>query len=237
MIYLSIVIPVFNEEKRLFTAIAALDALFEQHTVNDFEVIFVDDGSTDGTKTLVERIKKPYRIRVISYQPNRGKGFAVRMGMLAAQGRYRLLCDVDMSTPLDEVSKFLPLMRQRVDVIIGSRKIEGARVVKHQSWPRMKMGEAYTFLARLITGVAVSDFTCGFKCFSRAAVTKIFSESIIERWSYDAEILFLARKNGFAIHEMPIIWRNDENTRVRLQKDALTAFWDLLRIRFWRGKQ
>ena len=99
------------------------------------------------------------------------------------------------------------------------------------------MGEAYTFLARLITGVAVSDFTCGFKCFSRAAVTKIFSESIIERWSYDAEILFLARKNGFAIHEMPIIWRNDENTRVRLQKDALTAFWDLLRIRFWRGKQ
>lgn len=231
---LSIVIPVFNEENRLSKTFAELKEFFKNYSLRDTELIFVDDGSQDQTVNLIKQFRAGCPVKLISYAPNRGKGYAVRQGMLAAKNDYVLMLDADMSTEFSELGNFLPRIEEGIPVIIGSRKKEGAKVARAQSWSRRKLGEGYTFLANLILGVWVSDFTCGFKCFSKEAAQKIFSRTAINRWSYDAEALFLARKFGFAIREIPVIWRNDDNTRVRLKKDILESLIDLLKIRLKR---
>lgn len=232
MIKLSIVIPVFNEERRLPKTFDALRNFTKKKFAPVAEVIFVDDGSNDGTLKMIKEFKFEFPVKLISYPQNCGKGHAVRRGMLDASGDYALMLDADMSTPLAEIEKFTLLMELGAQVIIGTRKIAGAKVLKHQPFLRQKMGEAYTALANIITGAGVSDFTCGFKCFSRDAVNKIFPVAKIDRWSYDSEILYLARLYGFAIQEVPVSWSNDENTKVRLGRDAWQSFWDLLKIRF-----
>lgn len=231
---LSIVIPVFNEELRLAKTFAELEDFFSKGDWKSLEVIFVDDGSTDKTAEMIKKLKFRYPVKLISYKENRGKGYAVRHGMLAAEGDYALTIDADMSTSLTEVSKTIPLMASDCPVIIGTRKAKGSRMIPPQPFLRKKLGEGYTMLARFITGVKVSDFTCGFKCFSRQAREKVFREAAINRWSYDAEILFLAKKSGFKICEVPVVWRNDRDTRVRLGKDILGSFIDLIKIRFRR---
>ena len=185
----------------------------------------------DGTKKLIENFRSDINVKLVSCEKNRGKGFAVRRGMLEANNDYALFLDADMSTPLGELKKFAPFMEQGAHVIIGTRKAAGARILKHQPFLRQKMGEVYTALANLATGARVSDFTCGFKCFSMEAIHKIFPYARIDRWSYDAEILYLARLCNLKIHEVPVLWTNDEDSRVRLGKDALQSFTDLLKIR------
>lgn len=232
MIKLSIVIPVFNEERRLPKTFEALMKFAQEKAAQITEVVFVDDGSGDGTSKLVKEFKFEFPVKLISYQRNRGKGHAVRKGMLDTSGDYALMLDADMSTSLAEIEKFMPFMELGVPVIVGTRKAGGAEVLKRQPFYRQKMGEAYTALANIITGAGVSDFTCGFKCFSRDAINKIFSAAKIDRWSYDAETFYLARLYGFAIQEVPVSWSNDENTKVRLGRDVWQSFWDLLKIRF-----
>ena len=231
MIKISVVIPVFNEEKRLPKTFSALNALSRDPFFSGAEIIFVDDGSSDGTRKLIENFRSGKNVKLVSYEKNRGKGFAVRRGMLEANNDYALFLDADMSTPLGELKKFAPFMEQGAHVIIGTRKAAGARILKHQPFLRQKMGEVYTALANLATGARVSDFTCGFKCFSMEAIHKIFPYARIDRWSYDAEILYLARLCNLKIHEVPVLWTNDEDSRVRLGKDALQSFTDLLKIR------
>lgn len=231
---ISIIIPVFNEEKRLPKTFSALEYFLNDHTFSDVEIIFVDDGSSDKTAEMVRNFKFRYPVKLISYSKNRGKGYAVRQGMLSSSKNYSLMLDADMSTPFSELHKLIPLMQQRCPVIIGTRKAQGSKVTERQSWYRKKLGEGYTLLARLITGVWVSDFTCGFKCFSKAAVDKIFPLAKIDRWSYDAEILFLAKKFGFQICEVPVVWQNDRHTKVRLGRDIFGSFLDLVRLRLRR---
>ena len=230
---ISLVIPVLNEERRLPIAFRAIEEFFAHSPFPTSEVVFVDDGSRDNTRALIEMFskKRPY-VRCVSYTRNRGKGYAVREGMRAATGAYRLMLDADMSTPLTELEKFLPHIERGASVIIGTRKAPGAVVTRSQRWHRKKLGEGYTLLAHLITGARASDFTCGFKCFSKDAAEYIFSRAHIDRWSYDAEILFLARRGGFPILDVPVLRRNDEDTRVRLTRDIARSFVDLLRIRF-----
>lgn len=229
---LSIIVPVYNEELRLQKTFAALEAFYNQGLFEKMEVIFVNDGSTDKTTDIINRQQLRIPKKLISYSPNRGKGRAVAVGMLESKMDYALLCDADISTPFEEITKFIKFMDQGVDVIIGTRKSKEAQVLKPQSFIRRNMGKCYTFLADLITGLSVSDFTCGFKLFSRSARAKIFDKVKIDRWSYDTEVLYVAHKQGLKIQEVPVRWSNDENTRVRLYKDAVRSFIDILKIRF-----
>jgi dolichyl-phosphate beta-glucosyltransferase len=227
---LSIVIPVFNEEARLPRAVEAFNAFLPGLGL-DTEVIFVDDGSTDRTAEMLAAAPARFAYRLISYRPNRGKGFALKQGILKARGDYVLFLDVDMSTPLAELAKFREAMNRGVLVIIGSRKAKGSRVLRHQSPLRRKLGEGYSFLSNLLLVPGIADFTCGFKIFRRDAARRIFGAQRIERWGFDTEILFLARRYGYAIQEIPVSWVNDERTKVRLLKDVARSFTDLLRIR------
>jgi len=230
-ISISIIFPVFNEESRLEKAFSALGYFLNNDTFSNVEIIFVDDGSQDKSAEMINNFSFKYPIRLISYKENRGKGYAVRRGMLAANNDYCLMLDVDMSTDFKELEKMIPLIKQGISVIIGTRKVEGATMIRRQPWYRQKLGEGYTFIANIITGVWVSDYTCGFKCFSRGAVNKIFPLVVVDRWSYDVEILFLAKKLGFSIREVPVSWENDDNSRVRLFRDMFGSFIDLIKIR------
>lgn len=228
----SIVIPVFNEERRLRKTFAELEPFLRDYSFSEVEVVFVSDGSTDRTAEMIAEFQhgRP-NVKLIGYPENCGKGHAVRVGMLAAIHEYALILDADMSTSLAELPKFREPMEARCPVVIATRKAPGAAMVPPQPFIRRKLGEGYTLLARLITGVQVSDFTCGFKCFNRASREKIFRSAAIDRWSYDAEILFLAKQFGFPICEVPVLWRNDRDTRVRLGRDVIGSFIDLFRIR------
>ncbi len=233
---LSVIFPVFNEEKRLHKAFSGLEYFLKPHHFSDVEVIFADDGSKDGSVEMIKNFEFRYPVKLISYGENRGKGYAVRRGMLAAKNDYCLMLDVDMSTTFDELGGMVPFMQKKCPVIIGTRKGKGARVTKRQPWYRQKLGEGYTLLANVITGVWVIDFTCGFKCFSRVAVGRIFPLAVVDRWSYDVEILFLAKKFNLNICEVPVVWQNDERSRVRLFRDIFGSFFDLIKIRLKHRK-
>ena len=229
---LTIVIPVYNEEKRIKNAVDALNThlpSFKDITVN---VIFVNDGSTDQTVNVINSLDKDFNSEIISYATNQGKGYALKTGFLQAAGDYVLLMDADMSTPFEELTKFLPEIKNNTPVIIGSRKTAGANVLKHQKPWRQKLGEGFTLLSNLLLVLNISDFTCGFKVFRQDAAYKIFKTQQIKRWGYDSEIIFLAKKFGFSIKEIPVVWTNDERSRVNLFKDVFRSFWDLIQLRY-----
>ncbi len=230
----AIVIPVFNEEKRLPRLFETLRQFSFDEMFATCEIIFVNDGSTDQTLALLHVFSAGQRsIRIISYIQNQGKGHAVRQGMMASSADYTLLLDVDLSTPLSEIKKLVPEICVERDVLIGTRKIAAAQITRHQPWLRENLGKGFTWIARQVTGVEVSDFTCGFKCFSRRAREAIFSCARVDRWSYDAELLFLAKRYGFEITEVPVNWHNDDSTRVRLSRDIIDSFFDLVKIRWY----
>jgi len=227
---LSFVIPVFNEEKRIKKTIKALKKGFSFSGLKLKEIIFVDDGSTDKTKSIIQK-SLGKKAKIISYQLNRGKGFAVRTGMLASTADYTLFFDADMATPLSEFKKFLPFLEQGIPVIIGTRKNGQSTVIKHQPKYREILGKAFTLLANIILNTWVTDFTCGFKAFSYQAKEDIFSQSKIDRWGYDAEILFLAKQMNFAIAEKAVLWSDDHRTKVNLVKDLPRTLTELFQIR------
>ena len=232
---LSCIIPVFNEGKRLEKTFEALRQF--QCDANTLEVIFVNDGSTDATEEMLSDFLKTYpQGRLVTYTSNRGKGYAVTLGMQRATGDYRLFFDADMSTPISEFKKFMPVLEEGVDVVIGTRKTGDALLLERQPWLRETMGKVFTAMSNHLIGSTISDFTCGFKCFSRKSAAVIFATTRIERWAYDVEILLYARLNGFTIAEVPVVWKNDKNTSVRLFKDTVRSFIDLVRIRVFGKK-
>lgn len=236
MIKLSIVIPVYNEAERLEKTFTALQQGVYSDVFLIREVIFVDDGSRDDTnkmiKAWIKQIKsKKIGYRLISYGKNLGKGHAVKIGMLAAKGDYILFMDADMSTPLQELIKMQPSMLDNKDVIIGTRKNGHSTVIKHQPFYREMLGKAFTLLSNIITNTWVTDFTCGFKVFSHEAAQKVFSRARIERWGYDAEILFIANNLGMRMKEVPVVWTNDDRSKVNLMKALPQTLAELYTIR------
>lgn len=235
---ISFVIPFYNEEKRIKKTIRALLRGFYFNGLKLEEVIFVNDGSEDDTEKIIfsykDKIEKKLnsKVKLISYKKNKGKGYAVKVGMLASKSDYTLMFDVDMSTPLNQLKKFIPYMKKNCDVIIGTRKNGKSTVIKHQPLYREILGKGFTILTNLILNTWVSDFTCGFKVFSKLAKDTIFKHTTINRWAYDAEVLYLARKMKFKIIEVLVLWRNDPHTKVNLIKDLPETLKDLLRIRF-----
>ncbi len=226
----SFLIPVYNEEKRIAKAIKALENYLKTFK-HDYEVLFIDDGSKDKTVRKIRESAPKFKYQVVSYTPNRGKGYAIRQGMLRAMGDYRLFFDVDMSTPLEEFANFLPKLN-KTTVLIGNRKGEGSEVIVHQPYLREKMGQVFTLLARGLVAWEVTDFTCGFKLFPKEIALKVFEKARVDRWSYDAEILFLTKKFGYKIQQIPVSWVDDPRTRVILIKDSIQSFADLMVIRW-----
>lgn len=231
-ILLSIIVPVYNESARIYHLKTIIEYCKSELRDKKIEIIISDDGSTDDTILKAEEILSKYHnSKIVKNPQNRGKGHAITTGMQSAQGQYRVFMDIDLSTPLKHLKTSLEKVVE-YDVVIGTRKNANAKVVKHQSWLRENMGKGFTSLSKFILSTPVSDFTCGFKIFSKSAAEKIFSNNKIERWAFDSEILFLARKFGYKICEMPVEWKNDDDTRVKMGRVIIPTFIDLLKIRF-----
>ena len=199
------------------------------------EVIVADDGSTDDSAAIASNFGPP--VRVLRTDANRGKGDAVRRGMLAAEGDIVFFFDADLSTPLDEMAGFLDRMQAGADVVIGTRKHPDAQIERYQPWYRVQLGLAYTRLVNAVIGLRFSDYTCGFKAFRHAAAQAVFSRSLLSGWGFDAEIVFLAARLGFDVEEVPVQWADCPDSRVRVGSAIGSSFRELLAVRYhqWRG--
>ncbi len=229
---LTVVIPAFNEETRLPASLEALAAfLAARAEPMSLEVIVVDDGSTDRTATRAAETGRRLGLdlTVLVHERNRGKGAAVRTGALAAKGRMVLVSDADFSTPIGEWEK---LVASGAPVAIGSRAVDESLVKERQSFYRVAMGKLFNRLVRLLAVPGIRDTQCGFKLFSSEAARAVFSLATVNRFAWDVEALLLARKLGFAIAEVPVLWFNSPDSRVTLLSGA-QAYLDILRIR-WR---
>src|SRR3989344_7543257 len=226
---LSIIIPVFNEEKRIASALKKVSEFLAKKKF-DYEIIIVDDGCSDNTIKCA--LDTGVKINIIKNAVNLGKGGAVRNGMLAASGDYLLFTDVDISTPMEELDNFLPWLSKGFDVVIGSRSINGADVRVRQPLYRELMGKFFNKLVRLLTVRGIIDTQCGFKLFTKKCGYEVFSKQKINSFCFDVEVLFLAKKFGYNVKELPVIWCNDVGTTVNPVKDSLRMLKDLFRIRF-----
>ncbi len=232
---LSIIIPAYNEAERLPSTLAQLEACFCGREVAEAEielaeVIVVDDGSRDGTAAVANSWHGPLPVRAIRQQTNRGKGAAVRVGMLAAAGDCCLLYDADAATPPAEILKLAAAMRQRpADIVIGSRVLGARENNVTMQWHRRLIGRVYFFLCTsLVPGI--SDMACGAKLFTRAAARDLFSRQTIDRFAFDIEVLSLARRLGYTVVELPVRWEAIPGSKVSLVWDSLNMLWCVLKL-------
>lgn len=227
-IQLSVVIPAYDEEARLPGTLERILAYLSQQALS-FEVLAVDDGSSDRTAELVEAVAaRDQRVRLIR-QPHRGKGAAVRAGALAAAGRQVLFCDADLSHPVDGLTR-LPALLDGAQVVIASREGEGSNRLGEPFY-RHLMGRAFNLLVRLLAVPGVQDTQCGLKCFPREVARELFSRQRVDGFGFDVELLFLARKRGYRILEVPVTWRHVPASRVDPLRDTLRMLRDVLRVR------
>ena len=227
--YLSLIIPAHNEAERLPASLEAVKRYISSQPF-ETEVIVVENNSSDATVDITrEWMKAMPQLRLISLaQP--GKGNAIRTGMLAAQGTYRFMADADFSMPVEEISKFLPNGSTLAPVAIASREAPGAKRIGEPFY-RHLIGRVYNLLVRLLVLPGLQDTQCGFKCFSSEAAEAIFPLQKLEGWSFDVEVLTIARQLGFEIAEIPITWHYQPGSRMRLLQDSLRMAKDLLTIR------
>jgi dolichyl-phosphate beta-glucosyltransferase len=227
----SVVIPAYNEAERIEPYLEAIQRYFTARG-ETYEVLVVDDGSRDDTAGLVHRrMARDTNLGLVHYTRNRGKGFAVRMGMLAARGELRLFADADGSTPIEELERLREAIdSEGVSVAIGSRAVSSAevrRVVKPHRW---MLGQCFRVLRMLFLQVGVIDSQCGFKLFTARAATELFGAAKIDGFAFDVEILFLAVRAGMGIREVPVNWFDSPATRVNLWIDPLQMLRDTVRI-------
>jgi len=232
--YLSVIIPAFNEERRIKITLEAIyNYLLRQNY--SWEVIIVSDGSKDRTTELVtEFIINKLEFSLIANPKNHGKGYVVRQGILAAHGKFRLFTDADNSTSIEQIEKFWPyLINQNYDIVIGSVEVPGAQIIEKAQWYRRLLGHYSKYIIRFVAGLwEIQDTQRGFKLFSTRAAQGIFSQTKINRFGFDFEVLALAKRLGYKIKEVPVIWNNSGESKVSL-KSYLDTFWDLVRIRWY----
>ncbi len=240
-VHLSLIIPAYNEEDRVGYTLQVVTAYLDAQPY-DAEVIVVDDGSTDATgavvRPFIERQGKT-PVRYVRYEKNRGKGYAVRLAMLEhAGGQYRVYYDADASTPITELEQMWPYFENGVDIVIGSRALPGSEIAVRQARYRELMGRTYNLILRLLRLTRFRDTQCGFKGFTAEACAVVFPRQTINRFSFDAELLFIAWKHGLRIVEIPVKWINSPRSRVRVIQDSAKMFLDLITIRIkdWRGR-
>jgi len=225
---LSVVIPAYNEKLRLPATLARIDA-YLRTAWPDHEVLVVDDGSTDGTADAA-RAAGIATLCVLDHTPNRGKGYAVRRGMLAARGVRRLMTDADLSTPIEDLGRLSAALDAGADVAIGSRAVKTSNVVLRQPWYREGMGRLFNVFVRLLVLPDLRDTQCGFKLFTAAAAEQAFAPARLDGFSFDVETLYVAHRRGLRISEIGVTWRNDAATHVGWRRGG-EAFLDLVRIR------
>ncbi len=228
--YLTVVIPAYNEATRLPETLAIVHGYLSGRPYSS-EIIVADDGSEDATASLVEGLVPVYPELRLLRLPHRGKGAAVKAGMLAARGEYRFLCDADLSMPIEFLEKLLPPDAPPADVVAGSREAPGAQRVGEPRG-RWLMGRVFNVATRLLATPGISDTQCGFKVFGAAAAQALFPLQMLDGFAFDAEILFLARRRGFETVEVGIEWHYRSESKVRPFRDGWRTFRDLVRIRW-----
>ena len=224
----------YNEEARIRgTLDRVVSFLAEWH--HTWEVIVADDGSTDGSGRIIEEFTALYSDVRLLKLPHRGKGWAVKNGMMGAQGEYRLLCDADLSVPIEQVERLLPPQTEGADIAIGSREAPGARRIGEPE-RRHIMGRAYNMLVRFLAVPGVHDTQCGFKCFRGVVASQLFQGKTVDGFSFDVETLLRACRAGMALKEIGVDWHYREHSKVRPLRDSLAMTCDLLKIR-WRYRR
>jgi len=238
---LSIVIPAYNEARRLP---ATLERILDYYQGRDelLEILVSDDGSTDDTARVVQDFARRHPVvQLLAHDRNRGKGAVVRDGMLAARGDVVLFSDADLATPIEEIEKFWAHLEAGAQVVIASRALPGAEVVKYQPWYRKASGPILRLLLHFFGIAGIRDTQCGFKAFRREVVEPVFSRQTIEDFGFDLEILYLAHRLGYRIVEVPVRWVDNEDSRVRFFRDSLRILRDMVLIRFkrysWPGER
>jgi len=230
---LSIVVPAYNEERRLVPTLARITGWLAGEG-RSAEVLVVDDGSRDDTARVAERALAFGPGRVVRLPENRGKGAAVRAGVLASRGKWILLTDADLSTPIEDLPTLEAAVRAGgLDVAIGSRALAASRVEVRQGLLRQTMGKTFNRVIRVAAGLPFGDTQCGFKLFDGARARPIFAKMVVDRFAFDVEFLFLAHRAGLRIAEVPVVWRNAAESKVKLVGDPLNMLADVARVR-WR---
>ncbi|MCX8094465.1 MAG: glycosyltransferase family 2 protein [Candidatus Goldbacteria bacterium] len=222
----SVIIPAYNEEKRLPETLKKIKNFLKKNKIKN-EIIVVDDGSTDNTVS----ISKKYKVKVLKNEKNKGKGFSVKRGMLAARGEIVIFTDADLSTPVEFLKHFINEHKSGFDIVIASRALQGSEIKIPQPYLRELSGKIFNVLVRLITWLPIHDTQCGFKSFTRKAAQQIFKRLTIYGFGFDVEALYIARKLGFTISEYPVSWYNSKATKVDFLKDSIRMFFELFKIR------
>lgn len=230
----SIVVPAYNEEKRLPATLFLVLSYLARKPWGFAEVLIVDDGSSDGTAAAGEQLARDHpMVRLLSNPGNRGKGYSVRHGVLEARGEWVLFTDADLSAPIEELDKLLAAAAaEGAAVAIGSRALNRSLIEVHQSFFRESAGRVFNLLMRLLIGLPFQDTQCGFKLFETRAAREMFRRQRLERFGFDVEVLYLARRLGYRVIEVPVRWSHTEGTKVSMFRDSLNMFLDLVRIRW-----
>ncbi|MFH1183186.1 MAG: glycosyltransferase [Candidatus Moraniibacteriota bacterium] len=229
---ISVVIPCFNEGRTIYQNIRKINRYLKEH-IAIHEIIAVNDGSRDNTLTELQKIQKEISLKIVIHPQNEGKGQAVKDGILASQNELVMFLDADLAIPIEELEKFLSAINQGYDLVIASRFVPGLKVLCPVLWYRKIMERVFRLLRMVIlNNWNVQDTQCGFKVFRASVARKIFPMATVKRFASDAEIIFIAKKFGYSIKELPVILQNPERSHVRLFRDPLNMFFSLLEIRW-----
>ena len=229
--YLSVIIPAYNEAKRLPLTLIDIDKHLSQADFF-YEIIVVNNGSKDATGEIAKRFSHLIKNLKVIDTENRGKGWAVKEGMLRARGEIRLFMDADNSTSIDQFSNMAPYIKKNYDIVIGSRDVAGAKLVPPQPWHKRLSGNIGNLIIQILLLPGIWDTQCGFKAFTEEAALKIFSQLKIFRWGFDVEVLTLAKKMGYRVKEIPVTWVNDPFSHVKALA-YIQVLIDVLKIKWW----
>jgi dolichyl-phosphate beta-glucosyltransferase len=228
---ISIILPAYNEASRIGRSLARILAFVHQRNWRA-EICVVDDGSSDSTAEVVRALMSAHpELRLLQNPGNRGKGYSVRNGMLAARGEILLFSDADLSSPIEESLKLIDALEKGADFAFGSRWLSSSTQVKRQSKRRQLAGRVYNLLQRMVLGLPYRDTQCGFKACTRAAAEVMFPRQRIERWGFDPELMYIARRHGLKMTEVPVVWANDDRSKVNALTDGFKMLGELFTIR------
>lgn len=227
---ISVVIPAYNEEKRIGPTLRQVTAFLQKH-FDSYEIIIIDDCSDDRTDEVVSEYKE-HNVRVIRNDTNKGKGYSVKRGIQNARYPLVLFTDSDLSTPIEELERFIQHINDGYDIVIASRNLKGSTIKVEQPFYRQVLGKTFPLLVNLLILKGFKDTQCGFKLFRTDAAKKIIELQTFERFSFDVELLFIAIKNGFKVKEAPVVWIDRKGTKVNPLTDGFSMLIDLFKIRY-----
>jgi len=228
--YLSIIIPAYNEATRLPGSLKKIQAFLDRQPYSA-EIVVVENGSSDNTFEVIGKMKAEISSLTVVHEDQRGKGWAVKRGIQISKGDYRFICDADLSMPIEELSRFLPPQLKDAPVAIASREAPGARRYDEPEY-RHFVGRVFNWIVRLLLLPGLQDTQCGFKCFRADVAEKVFPLVTINGWTFDVEAIFIARRMGISITEVPIPWYYNPHSTVRVLRDSIQMGTDLLKIRW-----